>query len=145
MMQLISNMKNSITSTLKIFDGMNMPLDQMEQGAEQANEAVFQTWQGNPLAAVHSSFDKFMSDADLGNLSGDAKLALTKALFGLGEKAAKPDGEIMEAMLQVNSRLLDAQQQIEARHRVMNRVSVSVDQMAAVGIPFQKGFNQILR
>lgn len=138
MMQLISNMKNAITGTLKIFDGMNMPLDQMEQGAEQANEAVFQTWKGNPLAAIHSSFDKFMSDADLTGLSADAKLALTKALFGLGEKAAKPDGEIMEAMLEVNSRLLDSQQQIEARHRVMDRVSVSVDQMAAVGVPFAK-------
>ena len=138
MMQLISNMKNAITGTLKIFDGMNMPLDQMEQGAEQANNAVFQTWQGNPLAAIHASFDKFMSDADLGNLSPAAKLALTKALFGLGEKSAASDGDIMEAMLQVNARLLDSQQQIEARHRVMNRVSVSVDQMAAVGIPFQK-------
>ena len=138
MMQLISNMKNAITGTLKIFDGMNMPLDQMEQGAEQANDAVFQTWQGNPLAAIHASFDKFMSDADLGNLSPAAKLALTKALFGLGQKSAASDGDIMEAMLQVNARLLDSQQQIEARHRVMNRVSVSVDQMAAVGIPFQK-------
>ena len=138
MMQLISNMKNAITGTLKIFDGMNMPLDQMEEGAEQANEAVFQTWQGNPLAAVHSSFDKFMSDADLENLSPAAKLALTKALFGLQAKSAAPDAEIVQAMLDINARLLDSHQQIEARHRVMNRVAVSVDQMAAVGVPFQK-------
>lgn len=138
MMQLISTMQDSITGTLKIFDGQNMPLDQMEKGAEQANNAVFQTWQGNPLAAVHSSFTKFMADADLTSLSDEASLALTKALFGLQEKTAAPADELIAAMQSVQSRLLDSQQQIEARHRVMDRVSISVDQMAAVGVPYTK-------
>lgn len=138
MMQLMSTMKDAIPGTLKIFDGQNMPLDQMELGAEQANTAVFETWQGNPLAAVHESYSKFMSDANLSNLSKEARLSLTKALFGLDKKVPAPMDQIMDAMLEVNSRLLDAQQQIEARHRVMNRVNISVDQMAAVGVPFTK-------
>lgn len=138
MMQLMSTMKDAIPGTLKIFDGQNMPLDQMELGAEQANTAVFETWQGNPLAAVHESYSKFMSDANLTDLSKEARLALTKALFGLDKKVPASMDQIMDAMLEVNSRLLDAQQQIEARHRVMNRVNISVDQMAAVGVPFTK-------
>lgn len=137
MMQLMSNNKNAITGTLKIFDGVNMPLDQMELGSEQANEAVFQTWTKNPLAAVHDSFSKFLSDAKLTGLSKEANLALSKAMFGLKSEAV-PEGELIAAMQDLSERLNTAQQEIEARHRVMDRVSVSIDQMAAVGVPYAK-------
>ena len=137
MMQLMSNMKNAITGTLKIFDGVNMPLDQMEIGAEQANKAVFETWTQNPLAAVHATYSKFLSDAKLTGLSKEANLALSKALFGLASEAM-PESDLIAAMTLLEGRLNKAQQEIEARHRVMNRVSVSIDQMAAVGVPFAK-------
>lgn len=138
MMQLMSNMKNAITGTLKIFDGVNMPLDQMEVGAEQANKAVFETWTQNPLAAVHATYSKFLSDAKLTGLSKEARLALTKALYGMGKTEAYEDEALIRAMTQLEGRLNSAQQEIEARHRVVNRVSVSIDQMAAVGVPFAK-------
>lgn len=137
MMQLMSNMKNAITGTLKIFDGVNMPLDQMEVGAEQANKAVFETWTQNPLAAVHATYSKFLSDAKLTGLSKEANLALSKALFGLASEAM-PESDVIAAMTMLEGQLNKAQQEIEARHRVMNRVSVSIDQMAAVGVPFAK-------
>lgn len=137
MMQLMSTMKNAITGTLKIFDGVNMPLDQMEVGAEQANKAVFETWTQNPLAAVHATYSKFLSDAKLTGLSKEANLALSKALFGLASEAM-PESDLIDAMTMLEGRLNKAQQEIEARHRVMNRVSVSIDQMAAVGVPFAK-------
>lgn len=138
MMQLMSTMKNAITGTLKIFDGVNMPLDQMEVGAEQANKAVFETWTQNPLAAVHATYSKFLSDAKLTGLSKEARLALTKALYGMSKTEAYEDEALIRAMTQLEGRLNKAQQEIEARHRVMNRVSVSIDQMAAVGVPFAK-------
>lgn len=137
MMQLMSTMKNAITGTLKIFDGVNMPLDQMEVGAEQANKAVFETWTQNPLAAVHATYSKFLSDAKLTGLSKEANLALSKALFGLASEAM-PESDLIDAMTMLEGRLNKAQQEIEARHRVMNRVSVYIDQMAAVGVPFAK-------
>lgn len=137
MMQLMSTMKNAVTGTLKIFDGVNIPLDQLEVGAEQANKAVFETWTQNPLAAVHATYSKFMSDAKLTGLSKEANLALSKALFGLQSEAV-PETALIAAMTMLEGRLNKAQQEIEARHRVVNRVSVSIDQMAAVGVPFAK-------
>lgn len=137
MMQLMSTMKNAVTGTLKIFDGVNIPLDQLEVGAEQANKAVFETWTQNPLAAVHATYSKFMSDAKLTGLSKEANLALSKALFGLQSEAV-PETDLIAAMTMLEGRLNKAQQEIEARHRVVNRVSVSIDQMAAVGVPFAK-------
>lgn len=137
MMQLMSNMKNAITGTLKIFDGVNMPLDQMELGSEQANQSVYETWTKNPLAAVHKSFSDFLSDAKLTGLSKEANLALSKSIFGLKSEAV-PEGELIAAMQDLAERLNTAQLEIEARHRVMSRVSVSIDQMAAVGVPFAK-------
>ena len=137
MMQLMSTMKNAVTGTLKIFDGVNIPLDQLEVGAEQANKAVFETWTQNPLAAVHATYSKFMSDAKLTGLSKEANLALSKALFGLQSEAV-PETDLIAAMTMLEGQLNKAQQEIEARHRVMDRVSVSIDQMAAVGVPFAK-------
>lgn len=135
MMQLASTMKDAITGTLKIFDGMNMPLDQIEKGSEQANEAVFNTWTQNPLAAVYESFDKFLSDAKLTGFTPKAQLALSKALFGLQSGPVSED-TLMDAMQSLRGQLNNAQLSIEARHRVMKRVNVTVDQMAAVGVPF---------
>lgn len=137
MMQNISVAPNAPTGTLKIFDGMNMPLDQVESGSLVANQAVYDSWQGNPLAAVHKSFSQFMSDAKLTGMSDAQRLALSKALFGLASDAA-PEADVITAMTDLVDRLNRAQQSIEARHRVMGKVSVSVDQMAAGSSPFVK-------
>ncbi len=137
MMQNISVAKGAPTGTLKIFDGMNMPLDQVEAGSEVANKAVFDSWMGNPLAAVHKSFADFMSDAKLTGMPKKQRLALSKALFGLGSEIM-PESDVIQAMQDLVGQLNEAQMQIEARHRVMNRVQISVDQMAAGMSPFTK-------
>lgn len=143
MMQNISVAKGAPTGTLKIFDGMNMPLDQVADGSLVSNEAVYDSWQGNPLAAVHKSFSQFMSDAKLTDQSAELNLALSKALFGLASEAV-PEAEVISAMADLNERLDRAQQSIEARHRVMDRVSISVDQMAAGSSPFTKSGDLLL-
>lgn len=137
MMQNISVADGAPTGTLKIFDGMNMPLDQIESGSLVANKAVFDSWMGNPLAAVHKSFSQFMSDAKLTGMSDAQRLALSKAMFGLNSEAM-PEGEVIEAMTDLVDQLNRAQQSIEARHRVMDRVNISIDQMAAASSPFTK-------
>ena len=137
MMQNISVADGAPTGTLKIFDGMNMPLDQIESGSLVANEAVFDSWMGNPLAAVHKSFSNFMSDAKLTGMNDAQRLALSKALFGLSSEAM-PEAEVIEAMTNLVGQLNQAQQSIEARHRVMDRVAISIDQMAAASSPFTK-------
>ena len=137
MMQNISVAKGAPTGTLKIFDGMNMPLDQVSDGSLIANEAVYDSWMGNPLAAVYKSFSQFMSDAKLTDMPDAQRIALSKALFGLANEG-ESEANVIAAMTDLVDRLNAGQQSIEARHRVMDRVSVSVDQMAAASSPFTK-------
>lgn len=137
MMQNISTAPNAPTGTLKIFDGMNMPLDQVADGSLVSNEAVFDSWQGNPLAAVHKSYSQFMSDAKLSDMTDAQRIALSKALFGLASEG-ESESDVIAAMTNLVDRLDNAQQSIEARHRVMDRVAISVDQMAAASSPFTK-------
>lgn len=137
MMQNISVAKGAPTGTLKIFDGMNMPLDQVADGSLVANKAVYDSWSGNPLAAVHKSFSQFMSDAKLTDMSDAQRIALSKALFGLANEG-ESEADVIAAMTDLVDRLNAGQQSIEARHRVMDRVSISVDQMAAASSPFTK-------
>lgn len=137
MMQIISTMSNAIKGTLKIFDGMNMPLDKIEEGSAQANEAALQAMLGNPLKAVHKTFDQFMSDAKLTGFSDEARLALSKAIYGLQSEAVSEQA-ILEGMQELLAGLNTAQRSIEARHNVIRRVNVSADQMAAVGVPHEQ-------
>lgn len=143
MMQNISVAKGAPTGTLKIFDGMNMPLDQVADGSLVANKAVYDSWMGNPLAAVHKSFSQFMSDAKLTGMSDAQRVALSKALFGLADEG-QPEAVVIKAMTGLVDRLNRAQQSIEARHRVMDRVGISVDQMAAASSPFTKSGDLLL-
>lgn len=143
MMQNISVAENAPTGTLKIFDGMNMPLDQIESGSEVANKAVYDSWMGNPLAAVHKSFSTFMSDAKLTGMSDAQRLALSKALFGLASKG-ESEGDVIQVMRDLVDQLNSAQLSIEARHRVMSRVQISIDQMAAASSPYTQQGDLVL-
>ena len=135
MMQRMSNNKNAITGTLKIFDGVNMPLDQMELGAEQANQAVFETWTRNNVKPVYEAYSAFLSDSKLTGLSKEANLALSKSIFGLKSEGV-PEGELIAAMQNLAESLLEASNEVEARIRVISRIDASIDQMAAVGVPY---------
>jgi hypothetical protein len=138
MMQIIASKEDAVKGTLKIFDGMNMPLDQMHEGSLQANEAVWQTWTANPLQAVSESYSQFMANANL-DISESGKEMLVQALFPPKMwKEDVPMEDIRYAMEAMTGQLTTAVEQIEARHNVMNMVNVSVDQMAAVGVPYTR-------
>ena len=135
MMQIMSTMDNSISGTLKIFDGMNMPLDQLRLGSEQANQSVFETWMGNPMKAVHDSYKQFLAAADL-NLSDALAQQIGSTMFSKADLANASKEDIVFAMQSLAERLNEAQLQIEARHNTLKQVNLSIDQMAAAGIPY---------
>lgn len=135
MMQNISVDPNAPTGTLKVFDGMNMPLDQIESGSLVANQAVYDSWMGNPLQYVHASYSAFLKNADLEQtFDKPTQEALSEALFGLGKTEAKMD-EIRQVMDTLNDTLLASSQEVEARHWAMSQVQISVDQMASAATP----------
>lgn len=141
MMQNISVDPNAPTGTLKIFDGMNMPLNQIQSGSAVANKAVWDSWMGNPLKAVYASYASFMKDAPLGNYDDATRKALTRALFPPEFRDVKlSDDQIQEALDATLTLLDQAQKSVEARHRAMARVDVAVDQMASAATPhFREG------
>lgn len=134
MMQLISTYSDAIEGTLKIFDGMNMPLDKIEEGSRQANAAVFESWSRNPLKAVYESYLAFSKVADMDTLFNEMQSELSTALVGHSKEPATRK-QIMDAFNALPQSLNWAQQSIEARIRTLKKVNLAVDQMAAVGEP----------
>lgn len=146
-MQLISTMRDAIAGTLKIFDGMHMPLDKITEGSQQANEAVLKSWMGNPLKAVSDSFSKFLTNASTKDIEPDSPQhkALVEALFGLGSKTSEyPLNKVDAAMQILNANAKQGALEVEARHRALAQVNVSVDQMAAASAPFQVNNKEML-
>ena len=134
MMQLISNMKDAIAGTLKIFDGQNMPLDKIEEGSRQANQAVWETWMANPLKAVYETNSSVLASMNLKGMSAEGKEKLAKTLFPYTSDPIS-DAQIAKVLTNLNENLNNGQISIEARHRAMARVQASVDQMAAAATP----------
>lgn len=137
MMQFMSTMKDAISGTLKVFDGINMPLDKIEEGSRQANEAALQSWLSNPVQVVLDSFEQFLKDFDMPRNEAVYE-PLTRALFGtaearLGNKAPE---DLMAEIQMIAERLRKTARQIEARHEVLKEVNLSVDQMATAEAPF---------
>jgi hypothetical protein len=139
MMQIASTMNGAPDRTLKIFDGVHLPLDLIQDGSVKMNEAVWETWMGNPMQAVADSYVAFMKEAPLTGYTDATRSALVRALFPPSMwKKPVPDAEIVAGMQNLVGKLTTAAESIEARHRVMAKVETSVDQMAAGASPYFK-------
>lgn len=130
MMQLLALRKPG--RTLDVFDGLNVPLDEMFEYSTEANKAVYDSWKGNPFRAVKEAFDA--SDFS-GEISESMHKKLERALYGFGEAATeaniRKDIEALTGHLDYSVRSADA------RHKAMQSVAQSTDQMAAAGSPYQ--------
>lgn len=142
MMQILAN-DPRVQRTLKIFDGMNMPLDRITEQSQAANEAVLQSWQGNPMQAVYDSYAPFLkalTKEDWSALPDAVHTELAKAMFGLSEDHNTVGLDMIEARMQEVARVLRGSAlEVQARHNVMDRINLSVDQMAAAGAPHVVG------
>ena len=136
MMQILATMKDGVSKTMKVFDGMNIALDQVMKGSQQANQAVWESWQGNPLAAVSEMYQSFLADADLDSLSTQTITDLAR-VFKLPEEALGNDPMelIQERMKGLGRRIKAGALSVEARHLAISKFNLSVDQMASAGAP----------
>jgi hypothetical protein len=148
MMQLLA--QAGLQGTLKIFDGMNMPLDKIKEYSRQANEAVYESWKGNPLREMSKTFDRFMKNFDDSFINDQTYDALTRVLFTPQERndrAKSKDlkfntSEIRDRIQTMQANLAWSADSIDARHEALQSMPVSVDQMAAAAMPYQNGRNQ---
>ena len=146
MMQTLSTMKGAPKNTLKIFDGMNIGINDITDASRKANEAVYTSWQGNPIKNVYESFSKFAKNVDLNKLSDSAIDAIAKSALDFEQRThiARVDGDrdykismIRDSGIALIERnLRNIALGVDIRHKVMDQVQVTVDQMAAVGAPY---------
>lgn len=165
MMQKLALDKN-VKGTLKIFDGMHMPLDQIKTYSTKANKAVFDSYKGNPLEEVNKVFSQFVEQRDAVktlleeqynyalaeaqknnrgvSFTKDAPViaALTKALSDYVDEGAEP-AAIMSAIESVAKNVSWAAKSIEARHKALQDMAVSIDQMAAAASPYSNSTTDV--
>lgn len=131
--------RRGLQGTLKIFDGMNIPIDKIMDYSRQANEAVYNSWKGNPLAQVQKSYDRFMSNVDTAEIPDSMVPALARALFPAAMAEQINADDIRTAMTELVEKLAYSAKSIDARHAAMDSLALSVDQMAAAGSPYHNG------
>lgn len=136
MMQTLSTMKGAPKNTLKIFDGMNIGINNITDASRKANEAVYTSWQGNPIKNVYDSFTKFMKNVDFSKLSDETKQAIAKSALEYDQREGATDDLLRVGAEQIERNLRNIALGVDIRHKVMNQVQTTVDQMAAVGAPY---------
>ena len=136
MMQTLSTMKGAPKNTLKIFDGMNIGINNITDASRKANEAVYTSWQGNPIKNVYDSYAKFMKNVDFSKLSDETKQAIAKSALEYDQREGATDDLLRAGAEQIERNLRNIALGVDIRHKVMNQVQTTVDQMAAVGAPY---------
>lgn len=138
MMQLISGVQ-SVTGSLKIFDGMNMKLTSIMEDSLVANEAVAQTWAGNPLRQVSDNFNASMRYMGLKDASPEMIQELSDALYGKRPEGSAPVPvvQLLADIEQFRRSLQNAAFSVDIRNEVLAEVGQSIDQMASAAAPFQ--------
>lgn len=136
MMQTLSTMKGAPKNTLKIFDGMNIGINDITDASRKANEAVYTSWQGNPIKNVYDSFAKFMKNVDFSKLSDETKQAIAKSALEYDQREGATDDLLRVGAEQIERNLRNIALGVDIRHKVMDQVQTTVDQMAAVGAPY---------
>ncbi|WLW40941.1 hypothetical protein DPIBCGCG_00026 [Escherichia phage KKP 3715] len=136
MMQTLSTMKGAPKNTLKIFDGMNIGISDITDASRKANEAVYTSWQGNPIKNVYDSYAKFMKNVDFSKLSDETKQAIAKSALEYDLREGATDDLLRAGAEQIERNLRNIALGVDIRHKVMNQVQTTVDQMAAVGAPY---------
>ena len=136
MMQTLSTMKGAPKNTLKIFDGMNIGISDITDASRKANEAVYTSWQGNPIKNVYDSYAKFMKNVDFSKLSDETKQAIAKSALEYDQREGATDALLRAGAEQIERNLRNIALGVDIRHKVMNQVQTTVDQMAAVGAPY---------
>lgn len=137
MIQILSLMEDSPLKKLLIYDGVHLPLDTLDEDGVKVNEAQYRSWLANPFAPVLQSYESFLSTVKIPvDLDKKLREALSQALTD--DKYEVSDPKEFVSLLQELAKEAEEQNEwLEARHRVMGRIEMSVDQMASIEAPYQ--------
>lgn len=135
-----------LQGTLKIFDGMNMPLDKIEQYSRDSNEAVYNSVMGNPLKAAQEAYAKSLEYFQMEDITKELYKQLSDFRIGLdipSELSFEEGKELLYSAIQfVNTQMQNRANSIDQRHEAMQAVAMSVDHMASASAPYANN-NQV--
>ena len=146
----MSNLVNSLNGmderTVRVFDGINMPVDMIEDYSTQINEAVYNSWleHKDPLKAMADSFAVFMEKFpfdELSQIDQSKLIAFGNSVAETFPKEIASQGlealNEMQALAQrIQISLQDDVVSGEARRRTLREFGFSVDQMASGNAPY---------
>ena len=84
-------LSNVLERALYVFDGVEMPLDKIDEFSEQLNMSVIESYKQNPLADLLKTFDIFMEQGGGDNHGGDVREFLENEWDRLAAHATKID------------------------------------------------------
>lgn len=124
--------------TLPVFDGINLPVTTAMDQSVAANTSAMNSWRNNRVQSVVDAMQKFADHMNLDNFTKDELVEL--ALTMLPKKlVAKATPEMLKSAVQNKLDYLKAKaDSAQARINVMQKVGMTVDQMASLQAPYQK-------
>ncbi|MER9436704.1 hypothetical protein NKJ04_17575 [Mesorhizobium sp. M0618] len=150
MMNFLSENQDAAKRVLHVFDGLNVPADQIENYSNLINQAVFQTWTGNtnPVRAVYDSFKAFMDAKPIESLftgsDNQQQLAALNEMTAVDLVRSKFKDEeridvagAQELMNRVLNKLSNLADDTDIRRQVLSEMPFSIDQMAGGETPYQ--------
>ena len=153
---LLSQNPELAKRVLQVFDGLQVPVDKINEYLELVNQAVSDSWVNNknPVRAAYESFAAFMAnnpmDAVFGKVDPETEGEFDQVQLTVLKEMSKifyetrvvSDQDVIgvreaEFMLgRVLKNMKDAADKTDARRRTYKEFSLSVEQMASGGRPF---------
>lgn len=129
----------ALQGNLKVFDGVNLSLENLEADARRVNEAVGESWKLNPLMSLYEGVKDIAADANFAGLSKDDIQNIYKAagIFDKDVLANADQAGALKITQSLVARLGLSAVEAQARREAFGAVSSSIDQMAAANAPFQ--------
>lgn len=150
MMQLAATMSGASNRVLRIFDGVNLPIDEIFTQSQVANEAVAQTWLMNPVTPIRQAFESsidgietLLSEIDEHRNQSDVPHPRDAELIKMWESYAKNRNEDPEVYIgmgfnslrsvlqQIQEQLAHLDHEMQATKNAWQRIHFEVDQMAS--------------
>ena len=132
MMNLIFGNENAPNDVLGIFDGLDIPLEKIQEYAPFVNEQVAKSWDRDVLSMAIANFDGFLSHPDLD------QTVLAETLDGLMQENKKESLNGMDSPEKIQKSLQERLRENQARKAVFKQLAISVDQMGGSDIGFTR-------
>lgn len=117
--------ETAFANTMQVYDGVNIPVDQITKYGKRINKAALEAWQGDVLSSVSLTFERFLRVPEVQAALRDPAV-ITKLA---GEKID------VGAVGDIAARLKQGARSQRARKTALSKVPLSMDQMAGAYSP----------